>query len=147
MPAPSPNKVGTNARRQNRKGATPVPATQAKAQNDRQGSTSAAPLDATEEIPICFICAEPVKFWSLSKCNHRTCHVCALRLRALYKRMDCTFCKVRSMHCLDFISSLRRKIKLLSYSHWILSSLSHHMYPMKYLSKTGSCLSILKLRR
>ncbi|CAE7199328.1 unnamed protein product [Rhizoctonia solani] len=42
---------------------------------------------------ICWICAEPVKFYALSECNHRTCHVCALRLRALYKRTDCTFCK------------------------------------------------------
>ncbi|KAF8625744.1 hypothetical protein AX17_006771 [Amanita inopinata Kibby_2008] len=41
----------------------------------------------------CFICAEPFKYYSVSACNHRTCHVCALRLRALYKKMDCTFCK------------------------------------------------------
>ncbi|KAI0797515.1 hypothetical protein C8Q75DRAFT_738536 [Abortiporus biennis] len=46
----------------------------------------------TEE-DICFICAEPVKYYSVSQCNHRTCHVCALRLRALYKKTDCTFCK------------------------------------------------------
>ncbi|KAG9310051.1 hypothetical protein JVU11DRAFT_10094 [Chiua virens] len=42
---------------------------------------------------ICWICAEPVKYYSLSACNHRTCHVCALRLRALYKKLACTFCK------------------------------------------------------
>ncbi|PFH48349.1 hypothetical protein AMATHDRAFT_196723 [Amanita thiersii Skay4041] len=42
---------------------------------------------------VCFICAEPIKYYSLSACNHRTCHVCALRLRALYKKTDCTFCK------------------------------------------------------
>lgn len=47
-----------------------------------------------DESAICFICAEPVKYYSVSQCNHRTCHVCALRLRALYKRMDCTYCKV-----------------------------------------------------
>ena len=44
---------------------------------------------------VCFICAEPVKYYSVSVCNHRTCHVCSLRLRALYKKLDCTFCKVR----------------------------------------------------
>lgn len=44
---------------------------------------------------VCWICAEPVKYYAVSQCNHRTCHVCALRLRALYKRNDCTFCKVR----------------------------------------------------
>ncbi|KAI8982822.1 hypothetical protein BD414DRAFT_579107 [Trametes punicea] len=50
---------------------------------------SAAVADGT----VCWICAETVKYWSVSECNHRTCHVCALRLRALYKKMDCTFCK------------------------------------------------------
>ncbi|KZT09676.1 uncharacterized protein LAESUDRAFT_646679 [Laetiporus sulphureus 93-53] len=49
--------------------------------------------DAGAEGDICFICAEPVKYWSLSECNHRTCHVCALRLRALYQKHECTFCK------------------------------------------------------
>jgi hypothetical protein len=48
--------------------------------------------------PVCWICAEPVKYYSLSECNHRTCHVCALRLRALYRKTDCTFCKVISLH-------------------------------------------------
>lgn len=48
--------------------------------------------DAGEEV--CWICAEPVKYYSVSECNHRTCHVCALRLRALYKKTLCTFCKV-----------------------------------------------------
>jgi hypothetical protein len=60
----------------------------------RQPSAAAAPLsDAGEEV--CWICAEPVKYYSVSECNHRTCHVCALRLRALYKKTQCTFCKVR----------------------------------------------------
>ncbi|KAJ4480963.1 hypothetical protein J3R30DRAFT_3656676 [Lentinula aciculospora] len=49
--------------------------------------------DVDAEGDVCFICAEPVKYYSLSACNHRTCHVCALRLRALYKKDICTFCK------------------------------------------------------
>ena len=48
------------------------------------------------DMDVCWICAEPVKYYSVSECNHRTCHVCALRLRALYKKMECTFCKVCS---------------------------------------------------
>ncbi|KAF5364596.1 hypothetical protein D9758_005587 [Tetrapyrgos nigripes] len=48
---------------------------------------------STDDRDSCWICAEPVKYWSVSQCNHRTCHVCALRLRALYKKMECTFCK------------------------------------------------------
>ncbi|KAJ6462496.1 hypothetical protein C8R45DRAFT_911970 [Mycena sanguinolenta] len=48
---------------------------------------------AGEDVAICWICAEPVKYYACSECNHRTCHVCSLRLRALYKKKDCTFCK------------------------------------------------------
>lgn len=52
--------------------------------------------DAVEgDLDVCFICAEPVKYSAVGQCNHRTCHVCALRLRALYKKTECTFCKVR----------------------------------------------------
>lgn len=57
--------------------------------------------DATEDLDAgdasCWICAEPVKYYSVSKCDHRTCHICALRLRALYKKFECTFCKVSSV--------------------------------------------------
>lgn len=57
-----------------------------------------AALDGTDgqEGEICFICAEgPVEYWSVGECNHRTCHTCSIRLRALYKKNECTFCKVR----------------------------------------------------
>jgi hypothetical protein len=60
-------------------------------------ATTNETTDPGEELGddlVCWICAEPVKYWSVSDCNHRTCHVCALRLRALYKKTDCTFCKV-----------------------------------------------------
>ncbi|KAM5538081.1 hypothetical protein V8D89_008278 [Ganoderma adspersum] len=56
-------------------------------------STNATSDAATDDGTVCWICAEPVKYWSVSECNHRTCHVCALRLRALYKKTECTFCK------------------------------------------------------
>lgn len=46
------------------------------------------------DAATCYICAEPVKYYSVSECNHRTCHVCALRLRALYKKHECSLCKV-----------------------------------------------------
>lgn len=71
------------------------PTTTSNVTNDDQDTTPA----------ICWICAEPVKYYSLSACNHRTCHVCALRLRALYKKLACTFCKVRRP-----ASTLRRLI-------------------------------------
>ncbi|GLB34540.1 putative zinc finger [Lyophyllum shimeji] len=69
--------------------ATPVSVSEEKEQ-----AVEAVPAaDTTEDSDVCWICAEPVKYYSVSECNHRTCHVCALRLRALYKKTDCTFCK------------------------------------------------------
>ncbi|GAA5946699.1 hypothetical protein JCM3775_003137 [Rhodotorula graminis] len=49
--------------------------------------------ETTDDDAICFICAEPVVSWSVSACDHRTCHTCSIRLRALYKKKECTFCK------------------------------------------------------
>jgi len=101
MPATNPTRLSANASGQgkrNRKALKGAPAAATLTQAESEPSPSPQPTTSTsaetaEDIPTCWICAEPVKFWGLSQCNHRTCHVCALRLRALYKRMDCTFCK------------------------------------------------------
>ncbi|KAL1304858.1 hypothetical protein AAFC00_003782 [Neodothiora populina] len=45
------------------------------------------------EAEVCFICASPVVHNSVAPCNHRTCHICALRLRALYKTKACAHCR------------------------------------------------------
>ncbi|KAM0533206.1 hypothetical protein ACHAQF_007094 [Verticillium nonalfalfae] len=42
---------------------------------------------------VCFICADPIKFHSIAPCNHKTCHICGLRMRALYKTTDCPHCR------------------------------------------------------
>ena len=54
------------------------------------------------ETEVCFICASPVVHNSLAPCNHRTCHICALRMRALYKTKDCAHCRVSSLSCLYY---------------------------------------------
>ena len=46
------------------------------------------------EAEVCFICASPVVHNSVAPCNHRTCHICALRLRVLYKTRACAHCRV-----------------------------------------------------
>ncbi|KAH8106912.1 hypothetical protein BXZ70DRAFT_867873, partial [Cristinia sonorae] len=69
------------------------PTSPAEDPEDPQADTSAAAEGTDADEAVCWICAEPVKYYSISQCNHRTCHVCALRLRALYKKQDCTFCK------------------------------------------------------
>ncbi|CAG8468120.1 17381_t:CDS:2 [Acaulospora colombiana] len=46
-----------------------------------------SPKDNSEN---CFICDEPITCYAVSSCNHRTCHLCSLKLRALYKKRNCT---------------------------------------------------------
>ncbi|KAE8152406.1 hypothetical protein BDV25DRAFT_137854 [Aspergillus avenaceus] len=58
------------------------------------------PADDADEGEICFICASNVDHTSISPCNHRTCHICALRLRALYKNKACAHCRTESNHVL-----------------------------------------------
>ncbi|KAK8854623.1 hypothetical protein IAR55_003362 [Kwoniella newhampshirensis] len=62
--------------------------------SQKSGSSSGeAGTPAEVDEDVCFICAEPITFWSVGVCGHRTCHVCAVRLRTFYKKTDCTFCK------------------------------------------------------
>lgn len=53
-----------------------------------------AATDDADDGEVCFICASPVEHTSVSPCNHRTCHICALRIRALYKNKACAHCRV-----------------------------------------------------
>lgn len=66
--------------------------------SDGKGKSQEAVANSTEDADdreVCFICASEVEHISISPCNHRTCHICALRLRALYKTKACAHCRVR----------------------------------------------------
>ncbi|KAJ4300986.1 hypothetical protein N0V90_003075 [Kalmusia sp. IMI 367209] len=73
--------------------------------SDEQG-TRAAPVQPAvpeadadaEEGEVCFICASPVQHTAVAPCNHRSCHICSLRLRALYKTKTCAHCRTESDH-------------------------------------------------
>lgn len=56
-----------------------------------------------EEAEVCFICASTVVHSAIAPCNHRTCHICALRMRALYKTQACAHCRVCLTLALIFI--------------------------------------------
>lgn len=56
-------------------------------------TTAEEPVD-DEDKPQCFICTDDIVIFAVSDCNHRTCHLCSLRLRALYKTKNCAYCKV-----------------------------------------------------
>ncbi|KAB8224967.1 hypothetical protein BDV33DRAFT_164981 [Aspergillus novoparasiticus] len=65
---------------------------------DKGKKAAAAPADDADDGEICFICASNVEHTSVSPCNHRTCHICALRLRALYKNKACAHCRTESSY-------------------------------------------------
>ena len=61
----------------------------------REGGDQAG-TEEDVEAEVCFICASPVVHNSVAPCNHRTCHICALRLRALYKTRACAHCRTEA---------------------------------------------------
>lgn len=62
------------------------------------GGTDGGQDDDDVEAEVCFICASPVTHNSVAPCNHRTCHICALRLRALYKTKACAHCRAEAVN-------------------------------------------------
>jgi len=52
------------------------------------------PKEGEVEAEVCWICASPIVHESIAPCNHRTCHICCLRMRALYKDKNCAHCRV-----------------------------------------------------
>ncbi|KAL2421242.1 E3 ubiquitin-protein ligase hel2 [Exophiala dermatitidis] len=52
--------------------------------------------EETEDGEVCFICASTIEHISIAPCNHQTCHICALRLRALYKTRACAHCRTEA---------------------------------------------------
>lgn len=61
-----------------------------KAQEEEESASSEEDNDGE----LCFICTEPIKTFAVAQCDHRTCHKCTLRLRALYDTRNCAYCKV-----------------------------------------------------
>jgi hypothetical protein len=134
---------------------------QEKREEDVTSSTAAIPsanvdgneIADTDPDDVCFICAEPVKYYSVSACNHRTCHVCSLRLRALYKKLDCTFCKVREiisyliLSIYIFVSLPCRSLSLLLCSHLHQTRPGHLTLPMIFHTKIQNSLSFLRRKK
>ncbi|KAL4776923.1 hypothetical protein BDW60DRAFT_203023 [Aspergillus nidulans var. acristatus] len=63
-----------------------------------KGKARQETADDADDGEICFICASKVEHNSVSPCNHRTCHICALRLRALYKNKACAHCRTEASY-------------------------------------------------
>ena len=67
-----------------------------------------AGVDEDVEAEVCFICASPVLHNSVAPCNHRTCHICALRLRALYKTRACAHCRTEAKFVIFTDDAMKR---------------------------------------
>ncbi|KAL8928225.1 MAG: hypothetical protein Q9208_001935 [Pyrenodesmia sp. 3 TL-2023] len=85
------------------KDAQPVEGEVASKQQDNPAAEEAA-----EDTEICFICASRVIHTAVAPCNHRTCHICALRLRALYKTRACAHCRTDAP-CVIFTNSADKR--------------------------------------
>ncbi|KAI5794636.1 hypothetical protein FPQ18DRAFT_256801 [Pyronema domesticum] len=66
----------------------PVPVSQTPSGDNEEASDT--------DGSMCFICANTVKYTAIPPCNHETCHVCSLRMRALYKSKACAHCRTES---------------------------------------------------
>ncbi|KAI8328664.1 hypothetical protein BD560DRAFT_441782 [Blakeslea trispora] len=61
--------------------------------------------DDDTEGEVCFICTRPIDYYALAPCDHRTCHLCTLRLRALYGTKNCAYCKVEAKRVVFTVDS------------------------------------------
>ncbi|TVY41492.1 E3 ubiquitin-protein ligase hel2 [Lachnellula cervina] len=52
--------------------------------------------EGEEEVELCWICASHIDHYAVPPCNHRTCHICSLRLRALYNSKHCPHCRTEA---------------------------------------------------
>ncbi|EEP81198.1 conserved hypothetical protein [Uncinocarpus reesii 1704] len=59
-------------------------------------ATDRAAADDADDSDVCFICTSKIEHLSIAPCNHRTCHICSLRMRALYKTKACAHCRTES---------------------------------------------------
>ncbi|CAD6504868.1 BgTH12-07971 [Blumeria graminis f. sp. triticale] len=49
--------------------------------------------ESSNDPETCIICASEIIHEGLGPCNHRTCHVCCIRMRVLFKDETCTLCR------------------------------------------------------
>ncbi|KAJ1968039.1 hypothetical protein IWQ62_001488 [Dispira parvispora] len=100
-PSKSTNNPSRPATQRRRRGKEPAadsehetvdsPAGTSRQSKGKHGSRSRA--SAVDEKDLCFICAHKVQYAAFGPCDHPTCHVCSLRLRALYANKTCPYCK------------------------------------------------------
>jgi E3 ubiquitin-protein ligase ZNF598 len=104
-----------------------------KAVQEATPDVSEEALNDSPEGDICFICASKIEYTSIAPCNHQTCHICSLRLRALYKNRACAHCRVSPDTCpsLTLTKFAFRLKQILSSLRMILRSVTNHFKTTK----------------
>jgi E3 ubiquitin-protein ligase ZNF598 len=100
------------------------PASSSQSEETPQLAEQHASDEPEADAEVCFICASPVVHNSVTPCNHRTCHICALRMRALYKTKDCAHCRVSFVPFLGTIFFVAEA----DFRQWIDRSTICHLY-------------------
>ncbi|KAI9199743.1 uncharacterized protein BJ171DRAFT_201996 [Polychytrium aggregatum] len=107
------------------------PANQGRSRNNARAAAAPPPVPVPEddsdsssesdsEEELCIICADPISWYAVGECNHRVCHMCSLRLRALYKINSCSYCKSELK---DVVFTKDREAPFSSFN---LARLPHH---------------------
>lgn len=99
------------------------------AEGEGDGEKTEGKGDTETEAEVCWICASPIVHEAIAPCNHRTCHICSLRMRALYKDKNCAHCRV----CLSAPCILR--VVLTEYRH------QHHTLSSRIILRKGMRIS------
>jgi hypothetical protein len=104
----------------------------------QQPTTTKKTTDETEkekeeeeqEGELCFICTEPITIFAVSSCDHRTCHKCILRLRALYETRNCAYCKVSCA-----VDDVKKIYRLVTMATKIYNRQSKELYCLQRMKK------------
>lgn len=68
-----------------------------KGRKDKKVKAERDPEDELDDAnDQCVICANKIKYGSITPCNHVTCHLCSLRHRKLFGKMTCLVCRTEN---------------------------------------------------
>ncbi|KAG1692816.1 hypothetical protein DVH05_024431 [Phytophthora capsici] len=57
-------------------------------------ATSTSTPEEDEDLEICLLCADPIKFYAVGECNHHgICSKCSMRMRLIMDDRNCPMCK------------------------------------------------------
>ncbi|OWB55492.1 hypothetical protein B5S28_g1364 [[Candida] boidinii] len=117
-------------------------------QSKKDSSTEGTDADEEDEesdyLTVCMICAEKIDIVSLSSCNHRVCHKCSFRQRALYKKKACIVCRTENER-LIFTEEIAKEFPDFTNSDIVTSNEEHGIDFTSFNSRDDT-LNLLKYK-